>query len=164
MKFIFISKKVETCIAALNKADKAGRLVADKAKAIIDGLTSGTAQLHMDAIGSLTKYGEKRIRNCRKYDLSCGYRLITLRRGNTVFITFLGTHDDCQRWLENKSRLKDFDAGAGRTIRIIEKKPAKASSKLREGDDNIVDDCDLSEQYTDEDLRRVFSGLVQGLK
>ena len=162
MKFIFVSKKVETHIEALRKNGKVGTSLANKVKRIIESLASGTAQHHMDVIGSFTKYGEKRIRNCRKYDLGCGYRLITLQRGDTVFIPFLGTHDNCQRWLENSSRLKDFNAGAGRTIRIAGNKPAKMSSRMSEEAGSILDDRDFLKNLTDKDLRRVFSGLVQG--
>jgi hypothetical protein len=129
MKSIYLSKKVETHIEALKKNGKAGTTLANKAKSIIESLASGTAQHHMDAIGSFTKYGEKRIKNCRKYDLGCGYRLITLKRGDTVFIPFLGTHDNCQRWLESNSRLKAFNAGAGRTISVAGKEPASLISK-----------------------------------
>ena len=164
MKFICVSKKVATSIEALEKTGKAGMTLAGKAKCIIEGLASGTARHHMDAIGSFTKYGEKRIRNCRKYDLGCGYRLITLQRGNTVFISFLGTHDSCQRWLESNSRLKDFNAGAGETIRVVEKKSSKIISRMCESADDIADDHDVFKHLTDKDLRRAFSGLVQGSK
>jgi hypothetical protein len=164
MKFIYVSKKVETCIEALKKTGKAGTTLANKAKCIIESLVLGTAQHHMDAIGSFTKYGEKRIRNCRKYDLGCGYRLITLQRGETVFIPFLGTHDACQLWLESNSRLKEFSTGAGRTIRVVEKKPVTMISKKTERADIIMDDHGLFKNLTDKDLRRVFSGLAQGAK
>ena len=164
MKFIYVSKKVETCIEALKKTGKAGTTLSNKAKCVIESLASGTARHHMDAIGSFTKYGEKCIRNCHKYDLGCGYRLITLQRGDTVFIPFLGTHDNCQRWLESNSRLKDFNPGAGRTIRVVEKKPLKMISRMSEEADDIADDRDVFKYLTDKDLRRVFSGLVQGAK
>ncbi|NNF99805.1 MAG: hypothetical protein HKM93_10540 [Desulfobacteraceae bacterium] len=164
MKFIYISKKVETCIEALKKNDKTGTTLAKKVKCIIESLVLGTAQHHVDKIGSFTKYGENRIRNCRKYDLGCGYRLITLQRGETVFIPFLGTHDACQLWLENNSRLKDFNTGAGRTIRVEEKKPATMISKKTERADIIMDVPDLFKNFSDKDLRRVFSGLTQGTK
>ena len=164
MKSIYLSKKVITHIEALKNNGKAGTTLANKAKNIIESLASGTAQHHMDVIGSFTKYGEKRIKNCRKYDLGCGYRLITLQRGDTVFIPFLGTHDNCQRWLENNSRLKDFNAGAGRTIRVVEKKPAKMISRRKKSADDIMDDHDVFKHLTDKDLRLIFSGLVQGTK
>ncbi len=164
MKFIYVSKKVDNCIETLVKSGKAGTALANKAKCIIDSLASGEVQHHMDAIGRFTKYGEKRIRNCRKYDLGCGYRLITLQRGESVFIPFLGTHDNCQRWLENNSRLKGFNTDAGRMIRIVRKKPAKMISRMSELAENNADDHDLFKHLTDKDLRRVFSGLVQGAK
>ncbi len=161
MELLFVSSKVETRIAALEKAGKSGKNLAHKATSIIDSLSSGTAQHNM---GGHTKYGEKRIRNCIKYDLGCGYRLITLQRGDTIFIPFLGTHDNCQRWLENNSRLKDFNAGTGRTIRVVDKKPVKMISKMSESAVDILDDHDVFKHLTDKDLRRVFSGLVQGAK
>jgi hypothetical protein len=162
MELLFVSSKVEDRIAALEKAGKSGKNLAQKATSIIESLASGTARHHMDAIGSYTKYGEKRIRNCRKYDLGCGFRLITLQRGNTVFIPFLGTHDKCQRWLESNSRLKDFNAGAGRTIRVVEKTPVKMISRMKESVDDIADDHDVFKHFSDKDLRLVFSGLAQG--
>jgi hypothetical protein len=118
----------------------------------------------MDAIGSYTKYGEKRIQHCRKYNLGCDYRLITLQRGETVFMPFLGTHDESHRWLESNSRLKDFNAGAGRMIRVVKKKPMTRLSKAIEKAEIVPDDSDLFKHLTDKDLRRVFSGLVEGSK
>ena len=162
MKLLFVSSKVERCIAALEKAGKSGKNLAQKATGIIESLASGRARHHMDAIGSYTKYGENRIKNCHKYDLGCGYRLITLQRDDTVFIPFLGTHDKCQRWLEGNRRLKDFGAAAGRTIRVVEKKPGDCMSRMKESVDDIADDRDVFKPITDKDLRLIFSGLVQG--
>jgi len=164
MRSVYVSSKVESRIGSLKRAGKAGAALAHKASRIIESLTSGAVCHHMDAIASYTKYGEKRIKNCRKYDLGCGYRLITLQRGAKVFIPFFGTHDECQRWLEGNSRLKDFNAGAGRTIRVIKKKPAKIISRMSEDADSIEDDRNFFKHLTDTDLRRVFSGLVQGAK
>jgi hypothetical protein len=164
MKFLFVSSKVESRIEALNKSGKAGIALAQKAIRIIEKLTSGDFQNHMDVIGSYTKYGEKRIQHCRKYNLGCGYRLITLQRGETVFMPFLGTHDESHRWLESNSRLKDFNAGAGRMIRVVKKKPMTRLSKAIEKAEIVPDDSDLFKHLTDKDLRRVFSGLAQGAK
>ena len=130
MKLLFVSSKVESRIAALEKAGRSGKAISQKATGIIDSLASGDVRNPMDAVESYTKYGEKRIKNCRKYDLGCGYRLITLQRGKTVFIPFLGSHDECQRWLENNSRLKAFNAGKGKTIHIEDRKTSPI--KLRD--------------------------------
>jgi hypothetical protein len=138
--------------------------LAQEATQIIENLTSGDFQDPTNAIGNFTKYGEKRIQQCRKYDLGCGYRLITLQRGETLFMPFLGPHDESHRWLENNSRLKDFNAGAGRMIRVVNKKTRTELPKAIEKADAMADESDAFNPLSDADLRYVFSGLVQGLK
>jgi hypothetical protein len=160
MELLFVSSKVESRITALEKAGKAGKNLAQKATSIIDSLASGDVRHHMDAIDSYTKYGEKRIKNCRKYDLGCGYRLITLQRGRTVFIPFLGSHDECQRWLENNSRLKAFKAGKGKTIHI-EDRTSPITFRSSDHMDMEEDADDFLRHLTDQDLRIVFKGLVE---
>lgn len=159
MKLLFVSKNVETRIRGLKKNGKTGRALADKAEFIIERLTSGVISLNTDTAGSLTKYGEKRIRRCRKYDLGCGYRLITLQRGSTIYVSFLGSHDDCRRWLENNSRLKNIHPCKGKTVCVKEKK-----SKTAAPDENLnmelIPDDDFMHPVTERDLRRVFSGLA----
>ena len=164
MKLLFVSSKVESCIAALSKAGKSGKNLAQKATGIIESLASGDVGHPTDAIESFTKYGEKRIKNCRKYDLGCGYRLITLQRGDTVFIPFMGSHDECQRWLENNSRLKAFHAGKGSTVHIEDKDPSFANRRDETPMDMDEDADDFLRQLTDKDLRIVFNGLVEGAR
>ena len=162
MRCLFVSSKVENRLAALEKAGRYGQTLAQKVTGIIDSLASGDVWNHMDAVENYTKYGEKRIKHCRKYDLGCGYRLITLQRGKTLFIPFLGSHDECQRWLENNSRLKTFHAGKGRTIHIENRKSSSAT--LVDGEKAAVDeDADsFLQNLTDKELRSVFRGLVEG--
>ena len=166
MKALFVAAKVESRIAALEKTGKSGKTLAQKATGIIGSLASGEARGLMDMVESYTKYGEKRIKQCRKYDLGCGYRLITVQRGETVFIAFLGSHDECQRWLENNSRLKAFHAGKGKTLRIRDKTASPSNPEEIERLDMVQDmdqDADsLLRNLTDKDLRAVFCGLVDG--
>ena len=164
MELLFVSSKVQSRITALEKAGKSGKNLAQKATGIIDSLASGDVRNHMDAVESYTKYGEKRIKNCRKYDLGCGYRLITLQRGETVFIPFLGSHDECQRWLENNSRLKAFHAGKGKTIPIEDKNVSLTNPIDPEKMDENEDVDGFLQNLTDKDLRIVFNGLVEGAR
>jgi hypothetical protein len=163
MKYVFVSSRVESRIEALKKTGKAGAALARKATLIIESLVSGAVSHHMDVIGSYTKYGEKRIKNCRKYDLGCGYRLITLQRGVKVFIPFFGTHDECQRWLEDNSRLKKVIPGSGTVFEISSDKQISVKSPSENDDrsENNVDHEPL-QKLTDKVLRRIFSGLVDG--
>lgn len=81
------------------KAGKNERIVAERAGQIIADLQ--TNPLHEEAECKRTHNGELRLNDCRKYDLSCGFRLIALKRDRRLIFTYIGSHDDCQRWIEN---------------------------------------------------------------
>lgn len=108
---------------------------------------------------------EKRIRKCWKYDLGWGYRLITLQRGGNIFIPFLGTHDECQRWLENNSRLKEFVSGNGTLFRTCHKSQPPANPTNADPTDieeNAENEVLL--KLSDKDLRCIFCGLVEAAR
>jgi len=162
MKYVHISAKVERRIETLKKSGKAAKALAQKAEHIIESLTSGSVRHHMDAVGSFTRYGEKRIKHCRKYDLGCGYRLVSLQRGMNVFIPFLGTHDGCQRWLETNSRLKKIAVGKGTFFPIPDRlQSPEMISDNASADFDADDKDDLLSDINDKILRRIFSGLVE---
>jgi len=48
----------------------------------------------------ITNHGESRIKNCVKYDLSDGYRLVTIQTDNFCMFCFCGDHDECDRWID----------------------------------------------------------------
>lgn len=48
----------------------------------------------------VTNHGETRIKNCRKYDLGDGWRLVTAQSEKVCTFLFVGTHEDTERWLE----------------------------------------------------------------
>ena len=159
MKDVHVSAKVERQIEALQNDGKAGRAVARRAAAIIENLTANAAGSYLDGIGSYTRSGEKRIRCCRKYDLSCGYRLVTLQRGVKLFVLFLGTHDACQRWLHNHSRLKEVIAGNGEVFQVGSESPLPRNpGEADAADSSVQDEEEL--QLSDQEMRRVFCGLV----
>jgi len=164
MQTLHLSKKVEDRIEQLKKAGKAGKALAQRARGIIESLASGVVPI-TEAAGSFTKHGEKRIKNCLKYDLGCGYRLITLQREQTLFIPIVGTHDECQRWLEDHSRLKAYDAGKGTVFQIASVQQRQRDSALifsESRDDSEDEDCDKT--ITDRQLRIVFRGLVEAVE
>jgi len=165
MKYVYLSAKVQHRIERLKRTGKAGQQLARKVAGIIASLTSGTVQHHRDVIDSYTKYGENRIKKCRKYELGCGYRLITVQRDAKTYIPFLGPHDECQRWLDNHSRMKAVIAGKGTWFRLstaddVFEEPAGVSPA--DPDEGFRDSCET--HISDKDLRRVFEGLVAGLR
>lgn len=85
----------------LAKADKKGALAAERAERIISHLVrDGWDAVEMRH--KLTKKGELRVRNCFKFDLGSGYRLIGLRRENEFYLLIAGSHDECDRWLNRQ--------------------------------------------------------------
>jgi len=161
MKYIKISTKVDRRIKALMQSGKTGKVIAEKVADTIENIKSGTVLVYKEPIGSFTKYGERRIKNCRKFDFACGYRLITFQKNATIHISFLGTHDECQRWLANNSRLKEVSPGKGTRFSISEKEtPVKNDSK-EHTEKYYYDEflMNLSEQ----DLRTVFCGIVESV-
>ncbi len=164
MRCIHISAGVQSRLNGLKKSGKAGMALAQKATRVIEGLASGAARRRLNTVGSLTKFGEKRIKKCRKFDLGCGFRLITLLQGDRVFILFLGAHDECQRWLDNNSRLKEVSTDSNA---LFEACPSNHPSD-HSGNNNHEDiRQDFAEEAKleigDQDMRRVFRGLVEAV-
>ena len=164
MKYIKISAKVEDRIDSLYQSGKTGKVVAGKALNIIENIKSGAITECIEQVGTCTKYGEKRIKNCHKFDFGSGYRMITLLSSDsgTIFIPFLGTHDECQRWLENNRKVKNITAGRGKTF-TIRTRDAENSDFIYDGSDDFCED-EVSMNISEQDLRIVFCGLVEGAK
>jgi superfamily I DNA/RNA helicase len=57
-------------------------------------------RLGMDVGSQTTDHGETRIKNCSKYDLGNGYRLVTVQQADVIVFVFIGDHDSTQRWLD----------------------------------------------------------------
>ena len=165
MKYVKVSARVERRIKSLDQSDKAGKIIARKAESIIENIKSGAISDHTEQKGLFTKYGEKRIKYCRKYDFGCGYRLITIQKDSLILVPFLGTHDECDRWLETNNKSKHIGEDKGSIIPILqdEQETEDTLETLDDGTPDLYGDeprLDISEQ----DLRIVFCGLVEGAK
>ena len=164
MRYIKVSAKVEDRIDALNQSGKTGKVIAGKALNIIENIKSGAIPEYTEQVGTCTKYGEKRIKNCHKFDFGSGYRMITLHNSDSgiIFIPFLGTHDECQRWLENNRRIKDISAGKGTTFCIRARDTEDPDSSYDARDDFCEDEVSMN--LSEQDMQIVFCGLVKGAK
>ena len=68
----------------------------------------------------LTKHGEKRIKNCRKYDLIGFCRLITVVKDGRCYFCYTGSKNDCEKWLENNRGLVPSADKNGNLVRIFQ--------------------------------------------
>jgi hypothetical protein len=139
-------------------------LAADHAESIIQGITFQGIRRLSEA-GRLTRHGEARLKNCIKYDLVGAYRLLAFREGEDLVFSFIGTHDECSRWIKNNS--------TNSSVRpLVEKRrnetcPVLASQDEVESDSALEEEADAEDDYLDrltaildeKDLRKIFRGL-----
>jgi hypothetical protein len=64
----------------------------------------------------LTKWGESRIQQCVKYDLTGYCRLVTVQTGDYCVLLYCGDHEDCDRWIESHRGLEPVVDGKRHAI------------------------------------------------
>lgn len=58
-------------------------------------------EFEADVSNKLTKHGESRIDHCIKYDISNdAHRLVTVHSNNFIYLLFIGSHDETDKWLD----------------------------------------------------------------
>jgi hypothetical protein len=141
-----------------------GAVAASKADELISLLAGRT-----DARGRnkfrFTRKGEYRIKNCRKVDLGCGYRIVCIQKDQRLVLLYVGTHDDCFRWIDrHRTAEYDLDSVAKNAwIDIGGARPVEpASHKQVSEEDRFAEEYEasLTGRLDDTVLRKVFSGLV----
>ena len=147
-------KSLET----LARGDKTATLAAERAEEIMIRLASGDSQA-IEVVSRRTKHGELRIDGCRKYSLGGGYRLVCVKRESRLVATYVGNHDDCNRWIENNRgfeiiRPLEYDVQPP-SENIKPDKPSKWEAVESEPD---YDDI-LMEQIDEKILRHIFTGI-----
>jgi superfamily I DNA/RNA helicase len=62
-------------------------------------------RLDADVSQFITNHGENRIDHAVKYDLGHGCRLVTVQTNQCVYLLFVGTHEDTDRWIQRNAGL-----------------------------------------------------------
>ena len=79
-------------------------------------------RLERSELGKLTKYGENRIKNCQKYDLGGGCRLVTVQKDACIILLYVGSHEETDKWLESKKGLEFLDKNSHKIHAIFEQR------------------------------------------
>ena len=140
------------------KIGKNERIVAERVQRIIADLQINP--LHEEAECKRTRHGELRLNDCRKYDLSCGFRLIALKRERRLIFTYIGSHDDCQRWIENNRYYQD-EIESEPVLPVCVKKTQEAIADARVEPDTDEYEERLMAKIDDRLLREIFAGLFK---
>ena len=152
---VYVYPKVERQLAALEKQAKNPFIVANRARRIIDALGRG---MRLASAGLLRRKTDKRVKNCLKFDLGLGFRLICIKEGKIIYVLFVGDHDNCDNWLDNYSKRNspraEFEMRSytpEKKCALIPKNPIPMALSF---------DDPYFYQIAQKDLRRVFKGLT----
>jgi hypothetical protein len=153
---IYLDSRIHKRLELLRRSGKKAALAADKVEEIITRLQAGE-DLPAQA-GTVTKHGELRIKGVMKYDLGSGYRLVALKQDGRFFLLFVGSHDDCHRWIENNRELSidQIELRCATLPFQISCLDMDMNEKITE----LIEDDDPLDQVSEKDLRRIFCGLV----
>lgn len=164
IKKVFRDPLFERILEELRSKGGYAAVAAGKADAFIAGLYGGAGAGDRDRF-RFTRKGEYRIRNCRKVDLGCGYRIVCIQKDQRLVLLYIGTHDDCFRWIErHRTAEYDLDSVAKDAwINVGVGRPAEQTLPTREGEEERLADAyeaSLMDRIDDALLRRIFPGLV----
>lgn len=160
LQSIYLDPTIAKRLELLRRSGKKAALAAAKTEEIIARLQSG-GQMPEQA-GTPTRHGEQRIRGVMKYDLGSGYRLVAYKQRLRIFLLYLGTHDDCHRWIENNRELA-IDQIKMRCTRLMVESGDSSSGMAEYAAADLAEDEDYDPlaNLTDKDLRQIFRGLVE---
>jgi len=145
-------------LGTLARGDKVASLAAYRAEEIIEKLASGDYQA-IEILSRRTKHGELRIDGCRKYNLGGGYRLVCVKQEGSLAATYVGSHDDCNRWIENNRGFELELPSLSDSLRVSE---SRESSDSRDSESEICEpdyDDILMAKIDQKILRHIFCGL-----
>ena len=158
--YIHREARFKRCLDILRRGDKKSAIAAERAEELVKKLLVEDLAF-LEEVYNRTKHGELRIDKCRKYNLGSGYRLVCVEHGEDLFITYVGAHDDCDRWIENNRRFEP---------ELTPVREAPFSTEVREGappppeaePESEMDYDDILMQKIDDNmLRKIFWGLCQ---
>jgi hypothetical protein len=162
IRFVHLERRFEKELETLRKRGEIASGAARKAEEVIANLT-GRESPDLKRVGKLTGWGEKRVDGCIKYDLGDGFRMICFRRGATLFVSYVGTHDECHNWLDHFSGRHNWVAKENGTTIPVRSTGPSDWREMAPADEDLDDDF-LLDQIEDKTLRKIFKGLVKNGK
>ena len=158
IQYVHSNPRFEKRLKDLRKSERFAVAAARKTDKIINNLVS-KGRASIIETGRLTKYGEARIPNCIKYDLGKGYRLVCVKQKDHFFLLFIGTHDDCCRWIEDNRGFVPDKNRKNNITRIVCSLPVTERADTDDPEQELDYDDILMARITEKDLRWVFRGL-----
>lgn len=154
--YVHVHSRLLNQLDEFKQMENVNAFAAKKADAIIKALVAGTKPARA---GKLTRHGDARIKNCLKYDLGKGFRLVCVKDGRNFYVLFVGSHDRCDTWMDKHRNFKIPGLMA-----VMERLRVKSNSCAR----SEITPCSAPEQLglfpehqiPQKILRSLFQGLV----
>lgn len=163
--YLCCSRSFSKQLAVLRRSSKKGEWAVEQVENILEIIK--TEGVLADAVYcKRTKNGEYRLRNCVKYDLGNGYRMVTIKCGRHLLVPFIGDHDCVDQWLD-RHRYDDFSADEQRYDCIqLDVKPdedeANAVCNRKQAPDTLDSyEEEVMAKVDDSVLKYVFPGLFR---
>ena len=162
IRYIHHPESLPKLLRGLRKSGKKAEMAANKCEAIVNDIRQYGCQCEA-VIGKRTRNGEQRIKNCVKYDLGGGYRLVTIRADCHLYISFVGTHDETDQWIErHRYDILTPDDPLYRCEERVSQSDPGQTDRYEEDNLNKSDDRyeeDLRERLDESQLKSIFQGL-----
>jgi len=162
--FVHRTSVFERCLHDLRERGGTALLAAKRVDEIIHNLTQQQDRYERKKF-RFTRNGEYRINKCRKIALGCGYRLVCIQKDSHLVLLYVGSHDDCFRWIErNKGYEYDID-NLTKAVQVPCDRISHESSIPEDvlEEPRFVEDYEtaLMDRIDDDVLYEVFSGLCK---
>ena len=167
---VYIHTRVEKELERLKDQENTPGFAAEKARQIIYSLAGGESLVNA---GRLSRNGDARIKNCLKYNLGKGYRLVCVKEKNNIYVLFSGNHDSCHTWLDKHRCLRieqimeQMVPFGGRSFPACAVRPPHCgipeTDRTTDPWEKIDGEADDLPAVSQKDLRTVFQGIVNAL-
>lgn len=163
IRSIHIARGLDRLVAELRRSGRKGELAVMQFEMII-GLLKIRGPEAAELVSKRTRHGEWRIRDCIKYDLGSGFRLITIRIEDRLYIPFFGDHDEADLWLDrhrNGGFLPLAAVFREETVAIPVAAVTGSTARDKPADGEDPYEEQLQAKLDESLLKTVFQGLYQ---
>ncbi len=159
---IHISSQIVNKVKQLQRSTAKGKQALDHYEKIVE-LMRNNGFDNIELLSKRTRSGELRIQNCIKYDLGAGYRLISIKKDNQLFLQFLGSHDEADGWLNLNKGFIPCHTGNCYPLNYTIDTTIEQSQQELDEPENLEDEYEerLLNALDDKLLQQIFSGICE---
>lgn len=157
---VILSSNIIRQLKHLHQTGGMAKAVAEHAEAIIQQWVSGEMESPRQLTRS-TRSGERRIKDCWKYDLVKAYRLLTVMAADHLIFLFVGTHDECDQWIRHNRGWEPEGEKKGDKILPVQRTTLQTAAEEADLEEDEAAEDYLSENIDERDLRIIFSGICR---